>query len=234
VACLWARVVPDEGGDGDGDGGLVLPDGCSDLIWELGTGAYVAGPDTGPVRTPVAPGTVFAGVRFRPAAGGPALGVPLSEIRDQRVGLADLLPHADGGRPVAGLLPADLRPAEAAARLLDITGRLIADQAADAAVARAAVLLRDPAARADDVASALGISERQFRRRCHAAVGYGPKTLQRVLRFQRFVRRADASGGTLDLAAAAADAGYADQPHLTRECVTLSGLSPATLLRARR
>jgi AraC-like DNA-binding protein len=101
-------------------------------------------------------------------------------------------------------------------------------------MARAAVLLRDPAARTEDVAGALGLSERQLRRRCHAAVGYGPKTLQRVLRFQRFVRRVDASAATLDLAAAAADAGYADQPHLTRECVALSGLSPTALLRIRR
>ena len=69
VACLWASVVPD---DGAGQGlvqGLVLPDGCSDLIWEQGVGAYVAGPDTGPVATVARPGAVFAGVRFRP---GPA------------------------------------------------------------------------------------------------------------------------------------------------------------------
>jgi AraC-like DNA-binding protein len=237
VACLWARVVPDEAGvpGDDGDGGLVLPDGCSDLIWELGAGAYVAGPDTGPVHTSARPGTVFAGVRFRPAAGGAALRVPLSEIRDQRVGLTDLLSSRSGGRPAAtGSPPADLEPALAAARLLDLAGSLVADQEADRVLARTAVLLRDPAVRSEDVAASLGISERQLRRRCHAAVGYGPKTLQRVLRFQRFVQRADASGGTLDLAAAAAEAGYADQPHLTRECAALSGLSPAALLRTRR
>ena len=51
VACLWARLVP----DGDDHPSLVLPDGCSDLIWEQGVGAYVAGPDTGPVRTETRP-----------------------------------------------------------------------------------------------------------------------------------------------------------------------------------
>jgi AraC-like DNA-binding protein len=242
VACLWARAVPDDAAAGDG---LVLPDGCSDLIWERGTGAYVAGPDTGPVRTTAPPGTVLAGVRFRPAAGGAALGLPLSEVRDQRARLTDLLPPSRGRLAGRGRLPEDLPPAEAAARLLDVAGLLIAAGTADPAMARAAAMLRDPGARADDVAAALGLSERQFRRRCHAAAGYGPKTLQRVFRFQRFVRRMDAAAAgplapasrdprPLHLAAAAAEAGYADQAHLTRECAALSGLTPAALARARR
>lgn len=246
VACLWARVA----GPGDAAGvALVLPDACGDLVWEQDVGAYVAGPDTGPVRIATRPGLVIAGVRFRPSAGGAALGVPLSEIRDQRVGLPDLLPD------VARRLPATLPTATAVANLLDVTGRLIAAQSSDHAVARAAALLRDPSARTDEVAAAVGLSERQLRRRCHAAAGYGPKTLQRLFRFQRFVRRLDASGpapalqpplswppdprspgrfGPLDLAAAATESGYADQAHLTRECAALSGLTPAVLARTSR
>ena len=219
VACLWASFVP----DGDRGDGLVLPDGCSDLIWEQGTGGYVAGPDTGPVRPPAAAGAVIVGARFRPAAGGPALGLPLSELRDQRVPLADLLPAQ--ARPLSGTLS----PAAAAHALLDVTGRLVAASSADSAIAQAATLLHDPAARTEDIAGRVGLSERQLRRRTHAAAGYGPKTLQRILRFQRFVRTVDASAGPLDLAAAAAMAGYADQSHLTRESVALSGLTPAAL-----
>ena len=219
VACLWASVAP----DGDLADRLVLPDGCSDLIWELGVGGYVAGPDTGPFRPRAAAGTVIIGARFRPAAGGPALGLPLSELRDQRVPLADLLPAQ--ARPLSDALS----PAAAAGALLDVTGRLVAASPADSAVARAAALLRDPAARTEDIAGRVGLSERQLRRRTQAAAGYGPKTLQRILRFQRFVAAADASEGRLDLAAAAAMAGYADQSHLTRESVALSGLTPAAL-----
>lgn len=99
---------------------------------------------------------------------------------------------------------------------------------------RAVALLRDPAARTEDVADGVGLSARQLRRRCHAAVGYGPKTLQRVLRFQRFVRMADDPAGPAELAIAAARAGYADQAHLTRECRELSGLTPLTLAGIRR
>jgi AraC-like DNA-binding protein len=222
VACLWAQVTP-EAAD---RAGLVLPDGCTDLIWEQGRGAFVAGPDTGPVTTTMAAGTTILGVRFRPSAGGHALGVPLSELRDQRVDLADLRP-ADARR-----LPATLDPETAAVRLLGVTAPL-ADGAPDPAVTRAVRLLRDPQARAEDVADAVGLSVRQLRRRCHAVVGYGPKTLQRVLRFRRFVSRVDACPGDLDLAAIAAEAGYADQAHLTRECGKLSGLTPAALARQR-
>jgi AraC-like DNA-binding protein len=229
VACLWARVVP----DGDGHQGLVIPDACSDLIWEQGVGAYVAGPDTGPVRTETRPGTVFVGVRFRPAAGGQVLGLPLSELRDRRVPLADLRAERAVGLPATRCLPQTLSPAEAAARILDLTGTLIADSSPDLAINEAASLLRDPAARTEDVAERVGLSERQLRRRSHAAVGYGPKTLQRILRFRRFVRLLDQSAGPADLATLAAVTGYADQSHLTRECAALSGLTPTALARTR-
>jgi AraC-like DNA-binding protein len=241
VTCLWARVTPEaaeqanEASEADradqpdqaARSGLVLPDACSDLIWERGVGAYIAGPDTGPARPMIKPGTVIVGIRFRPSAGGQVLKTPLSEIANQRVPLADLLP------PAARRLPPTLDPEEAADRVLTITGGLVVDGAPDRAMARAAVLLRNPAARAEAVAAEVGLSERQFRRRSQAAVGYSPKTLQRVLRFHRFVRLLDAAPAP-DLAALAADAGYADQAHLTRECSALSGYTPAALARVRR
>ena len=228
IACLWAQVTPDGGQDRDG---LVLPDACSDLIWEQGRGAFVAGPDTGPVRTVMKPGTVLIGVRFRPSAGGPLLGVPLSELRDQRVDLTDLR------RRDARRLPGTLDPDTAVIRALELAAALVADGDLDPAAAQAAALLADPRARAEDVAAEVGLSMRQLRRRCHAVVGYGPKTLQRILRFRRFVSRIDAGlpGGQAahDLAALAVQAGYADQAHLTRECRALAGLTPAALARQR-
>jgi AraC-like DNA-binding protein len=231
VACLWAQVAGDED-----RAGLVLPDGCADLIWTQGRGAFVAGPDTGPVPTTMAAGTVILGARFRPSAGGPVLGIPLSELRDQRVELADLR-SAEARR-----LSATLDPATAAARVLDVTGALVDAARLDPAVAEVARLLHDPQARAEDVADDVGLSPRQLRRRFHAAVGYGPKTLQRVLRFRRFVSRIDALSPNLqdprrpdglDLASLAVQAGYADQAHLTRECGRLAGLTPVALARQR-
>jgi hypothetical protein len=145
VACLWASFTPQD--DQAGQPRLVLPDGCSDLIWERGVGAYIAGPDTGPVRPLTKPGTAVVGIRFRPSAGGRVLKTPLSEIMNQRVPLADLLPTA------RSQLPATLDPAEAADRMLSITGALVAEGAQDPAMAQAATLLRNPAARTEAVAA---------------------------------------------------------------------------------
>jgi AraC-like DNA-binding protein len=210
----------------------VLPDACTDLVWEQGRGAFVAGPDTGPVPTVMSAGTIIIGVRFRPAVGGPALGVPLGGLRDQRVDLSDLR------RGESRRLPGTLDPDTAMARTLDVAAALIADSGPDQAVTWAAELLEDPQVRADEVAAEIGLSERHLRRRCQDAVGYGPKTLQRVLRFRRFVAQIDAAAGNprkgaRDLATMAARAGYADQAHLTRECGRLSGLTPAALARLR-
>ena len=78
------------------------------------------------------------------------------------------------------------------------------------------------------VADDLGLGERQLRRRAGAAFGYGPKVLARVLRFSSVVDRLRSAPAT-PLAALAADAGYADQAHLTHEVRALSGLPPGRL-----
>src|ERR1700729_3953980 len=84
IACLWAQVTPDGAADRET---LVLPDACSDLIWEPGRGAFVAGPDTGPVRTVMKAGGVIVGVRFRPPAGGAGVGAPLRALAAPREAL---------------------------------------------------------------------------------------------------------------------------------------------------
>jgi AraC-like DNA-binding protein len=224
IHCLWVGVTPPAGRPPT----LVLPDACIDLIWQSGVGAFVAGPDTGPVSDARPAGTVLAGVRFRPGAGGAALGLPLSELLDLRVDADDLpaLPR--------GLLPGSLAPEDALRRLTDLAADLVTDRPADRLVLEAARLLDRPGARAERVAARLEIGERQLRRRCQAAVGYGPRMLHRVLRFRRFVTRIDAARGRLDLAGIAAGTGYADQAHLTRESTSLAGLPPAALARARQ
>jgi AraC-like DNA-binding protein len=224
IHCLWVGVTPPGGGQPT----LVLPDACIDLIWQSGVGAFVAGPDTGPVADARPAGTVLVGVRFRPGAGGAALGLPLSELLDLRVGAGDLpaLPP--------DLLPGSLAPDQALRRLTGLAADLVTDRPADRLVLEAARLLDRPGARAERVADRLEIGERQLRRRCQAAVGYGPRMLHRVLRFRRFVARLDAAPGRPDLAAIAAVTGYADQAHLTRESTSLAGLAPAALARARQ
>ena len=223
LACLWVRVVPADAAAPV----RILPDACSDLIWRSGTGAFVAGPDTGPVSGPATPGSVFVGARFRPGAGGPALAHPLHELRDRRVDVGDLLPA------LARRLDPGLTPAEALRQVALAAAELAQARPPDDLVGAAAQHLADPRARSAAVADELGVSERHLRRRFHESVGYGPKTLHRVLRFRSFLGRLDAADGDADLAGLAADCGFADQAHLTRECSRLAGMSPAAIARER-
>ena len=167
------------------------------------------------------PDTLLVGLRFRPGAGGAGLGVPLEHLRDQRVDLVDLAPDADRD------LRSDLDPSEAAAALVRVAAQQLDVVDPDPAVGEAIELLADPRADLGHVTREVGVGERQLRRRFQAGVGYGPKTLQRVLRFRAFLDRAAEHG---DLADAAARCGFADQSHLNRECRDLAGQTPAELL----
>jgi AraC-like DNA-binding protein len=211
VDCLWVRVT------GAADDVRILPDGCTDVVWRHGHGATVAGPDTTARLVGYSESELLIGIRFLPGAGGAVLGVPLDEVRDLRVDVVDVDRAFD--------LDADLAPADVIARFLSAA----ADRKGDPIVTEAVRRIARQDVR--DVAHDLAMSERQLRRRFQAAVGYGPKTLARVLRFRRFVDAID--GGQTDLASLALDAGYADQAHLTRETTRLAGLPPLAFVRAR-
>ena len=212
VQCVWVRVT--EGVEQV----RVVPDACTDVVWSQGEGTTVVGPDTSAKLVGREPGDVLIGVRFLPAAGGGALGVPLDTLRDLRVDVADVDRAFD--------VPGDVAPEQAVARLLTAAAGREADPLVTAAAQRVAA--EEIAAVARD----LGLSERQLRRRFHAAAGYGPKTLARILRFRRFVHAIER--GNTDLARVALDAGYADQAHLTRETTRLAGLPPARLVTERK
>ncbi len=169
---------------------------------------------------------VKLGVRFRVGAAGAALGLPAGELLDASPPIGEVWP--DGDELADRLAEA----ADARARLGLLTEAVAARVArlpAPDPLVRAAVLdVARPRSRVRDLGDRLGISERQLRRRFEGAVGYPPKTLARVLRLQRFLGLVARDGA--DLARLAAEAGYADQPHLTRDCTELAGLPAATLL----
>jgi AraC-like DNA-binding protein len=226
VRCLWELTV-----QGDGGSGWVVPDGFMDLV-ASGPALHLAGPDTRPWPVRRRPGAVAVGVRFHPGAGPALLGPPASELRDRQVAPDDLWGWA--GRELAEQVGEAATPA---ARLAAMVAG-VAARAADAAppdplVASAVAWLElDPAAagRVGALGPAVGLGERQLRRRFLDSVGYGPKTLARVLRFQRLLALLQRDPETRPtLAEAAILAGYADQAHMTAECTRLAGRSPAAV-----
>jgi AraC-like DNA-binding protein len=209
VACCWEQHVV------RGRVQRVLPDGYADvLLHESGqvevvevVGLYDE------VALPVLPaGTHLRGVRLRPAAVASALRTTAASLRNQTVPADDVL----GSRVARELL--DERHLDAWVREIEPHDR-----------ASAAVQLLASHS-VSDAADGVGVSPRQLRRILLNEVGLTPKAYQRVIRLQRFLRGAKQGIG---LAAAAASAGYADQPHLTREVHELSGLTPAQLLAER-
>lgn len=203
----------------------VLPDGCMDLIWR--DVPLIAGPDTRAALGDSAPGAAWTGLRLPPGLGPAVFGVPADHLRDQRVPLDAVWSPAEvrelGERLAAAADPGAVLEATAAARLRALTGAP-PSRAPAASGERLRRLVLHSARRGrplTETARAAGLSERQLHRRCLALFGYGGKFLERVLRMQRALALLD---GGIPKAEAAARAGYADQPHLSREIRALAGV----------
>ena len=202
----------------------------------VGAEAELVGPRTGPDVAVLHPASTVVGVRLRPGVGPFVLGAPPAELSDHAAAVGELWgPAAAGlGERVAGAET----PEQAAAVLeQQVADRVAATGEPDPLVAEAVRRLmpwRDSGV--GSLPERLAISERQLRRRFHEATGLGPKALHRILRFQGFLALAQLAldrGRRIEdgLGLLAAEAGYADQSHLARECRRLTGLSPGAFLR---
>jgi AraC-like DNA-binding protein len=216
-ASVWTHHMPEAAAPPI----IVAPDGTIDLQW-IGGALRIAGPDKEPQTEIIPAGTEVIGFRFHPGAAHAWLGLPMSEITSKRVALEDLW----GVRA--------RRLANSIRDVADIERALLADRvehlSGDTVMRAAFTLIMQGApagvALTPWLARALQMSERSLRRRFDENFGYGPKTLDRILRYQRFLNLRRASPKT-PTALLALDAGYSDQAHLVRESRRLTGLTPA-------
>ena len=212
-----------------------LPTGGVEIHFPIGGHPQLVGPLTGPEIEVIPAHTTLVGVRFQPGAA-PPLPTALDDLVDQRLVLAELW-----GSLVDRLVEvmASARTPERAliilqAHLLQEFRRAVrVDRLVSEAVK---VLMPWHTVDIGALAAHLSLSASQLRRRCLHAVGVSPKVLQRTLRFQGFLALAQAGAtatgrrGADGIAGLAVDVGYADQAHLSRECIRLTGLTPRQLL----
>jgi AraC-like DNA-binding protein len=212
-----------------------LPTGGVEIHFPIGGRPQLVGPLTGPEIEVIPPHTTIVGVRFQPGTA-PPLPAVLDDLVDQRLSLAELW-----GRSADRLVEAMARAETPERALTGLQAHLLQEFRGAAHVdplVREAVQALMPwhPVNIGTLATHLALSASQLRRRCLQAVGVSPKVLHRTLRFQGFLAlaqagtRASGRAGADGVAGLAVDVGYADQAHLSRECLRLTGLTPSRLL----
>jgi AraC-like DNA-binding protein len=117
--------------------------------------------------------------------------------------------------------------AERFALLDELLRKRLAPGTVDPLVAHAWGQLQVDGVRVAELAKRLGVSRRYLELGFQRQVGVPPGVVGRIARFQRAVGML--ARRTAPLAATAADCGYADQAHFTREVRAMSGLTPTEL-----
>jgi AraC-like DNA-binding protein len=193
-------------------------------------GAMLAGPAGRASVIEFEQGRAHVSVTFALGAAARFFALPLQAARDQQVPLADLWTSVGAGlrdRLLEAATPRDALAVMENVLLEQVTGPLAPDP-----LVTAAGHALSTGVPVGEVAEALGVLPRTFRRRFTAQVGLTPKRFARVRRLQRVVR--DLEGrARVDWATVAARHGYADQPHLAEEFRQLVGVTPTEYLRLR-
>ena len=220
----------------------MLPSGQAQLVFALHDGAFscitteqkrvltwsgslLHGPQWGHyLAGPKPPGSVV-GVSFRAGCAGAILGVPAAEVAGRHVPLP-----AIWGRRAEVLrerLMATTRPMQAFTLLeRHLSARIELPLLMHPAIAGAMASAGLPE-RISHIQRSTGFSSRHFIALFRASVGLTPKHYFRIRRFNEVARRL-ASALEEDLTNIAADLGYCDQAHLTREFRELAGITPGT------
>ena len=189
-----------------------------------------------PRRLPYAPTTDQRGIQLavHPLAARAVFGLPAAALAGEVLEIDELV--ADGAELVGRLTDrrsggpsGELSGAAATAVVARwLTARIGAADTGpptpELARAWQVIVGRHGRVRIGDVAREVGWSRRHLTTRLRAEIGVGAKDLARLARFARsreLIGRRDRS-----LAEVAADAGYADQPHLTTEWREFAGCSP--------
>jgi len=223
--CLWKQAIIGSGEYAH----RVLPDACIDIVFINDAPPVVVGPwtDAFVVRLPA--GTKIVGARLHPGRASGVLGVPAAELLNQSVPLSEVW-GTNRARSAPALDEAMIVSRKTGLAEVLVRATRSATPLDGPVVKGIRWLASHPQATVQQLSQCIGVSRRQLQRRFSAAVGYGPKMFQSVLRFQRLLNFASRPTRAVSLADLAAVAGYADQAHMTREVRRFAGCTPAVLI----
>jgi AraC-like DNA-binding protein len=209
---------------------VIPPDGALNLCLERdgdgGLAVALAGPSDVAHIAEVTRGSVSVGVRLRPGGRLRVPGAAPLAVANSGRHEAAMDPDLSGWIKTALMSLLDGEPARADAALCAWPFERAAEDRAVAAVADR-IIAEHGRVRIDHAAADAGISERSLRRRFAVAVGLSPKRLARVRRLRRACVLSLEVGARL--APVSAEAGYADQAHLSREALESFGAPPAAV-----
>lgn len=227
----------------------VLPGVGAEAFWHVGTPFAVRELDGSGATLPqahllclrgrsvsfvAAEPVAFVAVRFRVGALRRMTDVPVRELDDRFVPLTDVFGPGLATLPervhdAAGDLADDAAFRRAVDVVLGALRPALAEAPTRTAADRALTRLYYGAGRESVVqaASAVGMSVRTMERVVTAAVGLGPKRVQRLARLHHVARRVFVEG--VDPLAAALDRGFYDQSHVIAEARALTGRTPSAL-----
>jgi AraC-like DNA-binding protein len=207
----------------------ILPHPSVNLAFEA-AGASIYGVDRRLFTRSLSGSGLVLGVRFRAGCFRPFWRAPISELTSRVVPAVRIFgPETEETRRAImradALADADAVMTEQAEALL-CSVRPERDPAAEQAAKLVARITADPTLRrVDQLAAAAGTSARSLQRLFADYVGVSPKWVMRQARLHEAAERAD-GGEVVDWAELAADLGYADQAHLTRDFTATIGVPP--------
>ncbi|MEO7360660.1 MAG: helix-turn-helix transcriptional regulator [Gemmatimonadaceae bacterium] len=215
----------------------VWPDGCASLVMgfmkNAPTISIVVGASIVAGAVPVYAGDQYWGIRFRPESGAVSCGRDAKTLRDGRFLAVDVF--GEGMHTLIADIQSLIDP-DAVARVMDawLLQRRVHADAIDVLVRRAVqhIVHTDGTCSMQDVADALQVGPRQLQRRFRAATGLTPKEYANIRRARAALKRValgESSGVLGGWARLAAESGYADQAHLTREWTRLMTVTPTVM-----
>ena len=214
----------------------ILPHPNVHLVFEA-SGAGIFGVDRRLFTRSLSGLGLAFGVRFLAGCFRPFWQAPISQLTDRVVPAARLFgPQAEKTRQAIMRVSAgsadSADSAEADAWMIGYAETLLCsvqperDPVAEQVAALVSRITADPGLRrVDQLAAASGMTARSLQRLFADYVGVSPKWVMRRARLHEAAERAD-SGEPVDWASLAADLGYADQAHLTRDFTATIGISP--------